>query len=323
MRSLRSLFIFLSGVSITLAGTAIGQFAIESAPSAATATMQVFPDVQKNTFFGPSVATMVRSGVVKGYDDGNFGPSDPVTRAQVTVMIDRYDQNVVQPLRAQLEELRTKNNLGYCGDTVVQASEQCDDGNTVNGDGCNANCLKEIVIAPAVCGNGKCEVGEASTCLTVCSIGGANNCKKNCSGGTCPEDCQTGPTPKPVCSGEGEKVFSSSTFGSTACCSKNAGVKPSAFRTDINTCIAPSDGSLGTCVEGWWSTCGNGRCDTYEDSCTCPKDCGQIGTTEQAPALQPQQIGGQTDAHGCYISAGYSWCATKQECIRSWEEKCE
>jgi len=39
---------------------------------------------------------------------------------------------------------------------------------------------------------------------------------------------------------------------------------------------------------------------------------------------EPEQlIGGQKDAHGCLIGAGYSWCEVKQKCLRIWEEKCE
>lgn len=34
-------------------------------------------------------------------------------------------------------------------------------------------------------------------------------------------------------------------------------------------------------------------------------------------------VGGDRDAHGCIGSAGYTWCATKQECLRVWEEPCE
>jgi hypothetical protein len=33
-------------------------------------------------------------------------------------------------------------------------------------------------------------------------------------------------------------------------------------------------------------------------------------------------IGGQKDAGGCLIAAGYAWCEPKQKCLRSWEEKC-
>jgi hypothetical protein len=35
-----------------------------------------------------------------------------------------------------------------------------------------------------------------------------------------------------------------------------------------------------------------------------------------------QLIGGQKDEHGCLIGAGYSWCETKQKCLRIWEETC-
>jgi cysteine-rich repeat protein len=41
-----------------------------------------------------------------------------------------------------------------CGNGVLQAPEQCDDGNTVSGDGCSAQCTIES------CGNGTLDVGE-------------------------------------------------------------------------------------------------------------------------------------------------------------------
>jgi len=34
-------------------------------------------------------------------------------------------------------------------------------------------------------------------------------------------------------------------------------------------------------------------------------------------------IGGDQDAYGCYLAAGYQWCEAKQKCLRSWEEACE
>jgi hypothetical protein len=34
-------------------------------------------------------------------------------------------------------------------------------------------------------------------------------------------------------------------------------------------------------------------------------------------------VGGDSDIHGCKASAGYSWCAVKNKCLRVWEEKCE
>ncbi len=33
-------------------------------------------------------------------------------------------------------------------------------------------------------------------------------------------------------------------------------------------------------------------------------------------------VGGDKGSHGCIGSAGYTWCATKNKCLRIWEEKC-
>lgn len=33
-------------------------------------------------------------------------------------------------------------------------------------------------------------------------------------------------------------------------------------------------------------------------------------------------IGGERDEHGCLGPAGYSWCESKQKCLRVWEEGC-
>jgi len=33
-------------------------------------------------------------------------------------------------------------------------------------------------------------------------------------------------------------------------------------------------------------------------------------------------IGGDKDEHGCLSAAGYTWCESKQKCLRTWEEGC-
>lgn len=43
----------------------------------------------------------------------------------------------------------------------------------------------------------------------------------------------------------------------------------------------------------------------------------------QQPDENQTIVGGDKDIHGCIGSAGYSWCETKQKCLRIWEEKCE
>jgi len=45
-----------------------------------------------------------------------------------------------------------------CGNKIIESGEECDDGNTVSGDGCSADCKKELVFT--VCGNGIKESGE-------------------------------------------------------------------------------------------------------------------------------------------------------------------
>jgi cysteine-rich repeat protein len=42
-----------------------------------------------------------------------------------------------------------------CGDTIVGPTEQCDDGNAMDGDGCSATCQWELI-----CGNGMVQAGE-------------------------------------------------------------------------------------------------------------------------------------------------------------------
>jgi hypothetical protein len=43
---------------------------------------------------------------------------------------------------------------------------------------------------------------------------------------------------------------------------------------------------------------------------------------EPIPTPKPQLIGGQKDDHGCLSGAGYSWCNSKNKCLRVWEEGC-
>lgn len=53
----------------------------------------------------------------------------------------------------------------------------------------------------------------------------------------------------------------------------------------------------------------------------CPKIlvCPDIGLE---PEPVPSSIGGAKDIHGCLISGGYTWCQSKNTCLRSWETAC-
>ncbi len=63
---------------------------------------------------------------------------------------------------------------GFCGDGLVQAGEQCDDGDTVSGDGCSSTCQDEF------CGDGVVQAGLGEEC----------DDGNNLSGDGCSETCQ-------------------------------------------------------------------------------------------------------------------------------------
>jgi hypothetical protein len=47
----------------------------------------------------------------------------------------------------------------------------------------------------------------------------------------------------------------------------------------------------------------------------------EANADEETDSGQPL-LGGDRDEHGCIGSAGYSWCESKQKCLRIWEEAC-
>jgi cysteine-rich repeat protein len=80
---------------------------------------------------------------------------------------------------------RTSCKKAHCGDGITDAGELCDDGNVTNSDGCSSNCQKE----PAVCGNGRLET------LEQCDDG--NTANNDCCSAQCQIEqgcsCVTGP----------------------------------------------------------------------------------------------------------------------------------
>lgn len=53
-------------------------------------TTAAYPDCAADSWYAQAVAWGTEAGVVKGYDSGNFGPDDPITREQLAVMLWRY-----------------------------------------------------------------------------------------------------------------------------------------------------------------------------------------------------------------------------------------
>ncbi len=88
---------------------------------------------------------------------------------------------------------QTEPATPLCGNNIVDFSEQCDDGNTNNGDGCSSTCQTEP--ATPACGDMICDSGETFTnCPSDCSpVCGDSLCEFGEGSFNCPSDCQ------PVC----------------------------------------------------------------------------------------------------------------------------
>ena len=77
----------------------------------------------------------------------------------------------------------TESTSGHCGDGIVDvATEQCDDGNTASGDGCSSTCQNEI---SALCGNGQIDGSEACDDNNTTSGDGCSNACAVENGYTC------------------------------------------------------------------------------------------------------------------------------------------
>ena len=72
-----------------------------------------------------------------------------------------------------------------CGNSLVEAGEQCDDGNTVSGDGCSATCVLEGE-PPVDCGDGVVDAGEQ--CDDGNTVGG-DGCSAVCTTEATPAGC--------------------------------------------------------------------------------------------------------------------------------------
>jgi hypothetical protein len=49
---------------------------------------------------------------------------------------------------------------------------------------------------------------------------------------------------------------------------------------------------------------------------------GCVSEPQTATSPQPSHpvaVGGDSDPHGCKASAGYTWCAKENRCVRPWE----
>ena len=298
----------------------------------------MFPDVVPNDYFYDSVTRFAKKGIIKGYNNGRYAPHDYVTRGQVAVIVDRYDQQVVRRMREQLEVMRQQLGLGICGDGEVQVGEVCDDGNLLSGDGCSAECLLEIHCAggykigdryPAPDGCNICtctEVGiactESACTLKKCFSSGECAQSEICSveEGDCRYPCPVGAVCIQACAGVCIPRTATVICGNGVCEEGESAVPD---RTG-STLYCPQDCKLQGPVCGD-AICASGEADEYrlgEDGPilirrgVCPEDCeGGLSACDQKKksidVLFAKNVACETDADCTVFTRG---CSPYQTC---------
>jgi len=190
-----------------------------------------------------------------------------------------------------------------CGNSVIESGEQCDDGNTNNGDGCSSTCQNEV----AECGNGIVELGEE------CDDGNlvdGDGCDQNCVSENVPgaDDCANAP---PIVDG----TYDIDTTGATT-----DGVAHPA------DCTVSGDGGQ-TYNDIWWTY--NAQCDgnltvtlcgsDYDtdlviyETCACtPGEADRLGCNDDgcpgsAPAAYRSELTVPVTAGQCYLIRLGGW----------------
>ncbi len=180
-----------------------------------------------------------------------------------------------------------------CGDGVKGETEECDDGNLNNGDGCSSLCKVETSVTPTptptapVCGNGVLESGEE------CDDGNQIN-GDGCSS-SCKKESTSTPTPtSPVCGNgvleSGEECDDGNKNNGDGCsssCKKEQTTQTpeSKCPKDGDSCTGDDslccDNNIYDCIDGQYevTVCGSG---TYCDSVGSYHDCAESCSSQDA-----------------------------------------
>ena len=135
--------------------------------------------------------------------DGTTGTnSEPTTDGTVgvsgTTTEDTTGSPTTEPDETTTEPGTTTDTDPVCGNGVMEGTEECDDGNQDDGDGCESNCTNT-----PECGNNKVDVGE------VCDDGNTNDgdeCSADCTMVTVVGECGDGVIQAPEVCDDGNVI---------------------------------------------------------------------------------------------------------------------
>lgn len=81
-----------------------------------------FPDIDTNRWYYPYVASAVKAGIIKGYDDGSFGIGKSITRQEMAVMVSRI--GVTFPIYTSAVSFTDDDQIGSWASSAVKSVQQ-------------------------------------------------------------------------------------------------------------------------------------------------------------------------------------------------------
>jgi hypothetical protein len=187
--------------------------------------------------------------------------------------------------------------VGGCGDGVLQAGEECDDGDGTGGDGCSATCEIEDCWTCA---------GEPSLCTPAdgapCDDGLFCNGTDSCSGGTCGQHagdpCAGGPECDDACD---EGADTCAVSAGTGCTDDGNGCTDDAC-DGAGTCAHPPN--TAPCDDGLFctgaDTCSGGACTGHAgDPCAGGPECNDVCNEAADTCAVAAGTGCTDDGNGC------------------------